>query len=208
MVTHGPLFADSKTSSSIKAIKGGTIMKKGQWLLVGVMNLATLTGVLPHTSITAHAGDLTLRWNHIIGIQQPGDVIGSGNGQVIGNERIWTARKGVVKINLVSGNFYFKVKGLVLASGNGTSASDIGTPGTVTQVRGTLVCDLDGSAGGSVLADTGSTDLSKNGTVVRSGNMWVPPICTTESDNMFLIRIVDPASAADQWIAAGVEREE
>jgi hypothetical protein len=38
--------------------------------------------------------------------------------------------------------------------------------------------------------------------------MVIPTVCTTENDNMFLIRIVDPASAADQWIATGVERDE
>jgi len=42
---------------------------------------------------------------------------------------------------LQTGQVNFDVRGLVLAAGN-----SIGTPGTVAQVKGTLVCDTDGSA--------------------------------------------------------------
>ena len=169
-----------------------------------------ISGVLLQATTPAYAQERKVHWEHVIGILQPGEVIGSGTGQVTGSDRIWVARSGHAHVHLASGEFQFKVKGLLLATGNGSSASDLGTTGEVTQVKGTLVCDLDGSAGGgnSVLTDTESAVLSQGGHVERSGHMVVPTVCTTESDNIFLIRIADPASAADQWIAAGIGREE
>ena len=88
------------------------------------------------------------------------------------------------------------VRGLVLAGGN-----SIGTPGTVLQVRGTLVCDTDGSASGgnSVLVDAPLVDLDDQGNARFSGNVGsFPAACTSEPDVAFLIR-----TGSGRWIGNG-----
>jgi hypothetical protein len=103
-------------------------------------------------------------------------------------------------VDLSDGDLRFEVEGLVLAGGN-----SVGTRGTNAQVRGTLVCDTNGSAGGgnSVLVDTPLVTLSAQGEVEFSGNVGsLPAVCTTEPDIAFLIR-----SAGGNWFAAGIVRE-
>src|SRR5690349_16477406 len=105
-------------------------MKNAKWLGRTALSVITIPGILTCTPLTARAGEPTERWVHILGIQQPGDVVGAGTGQIVGNNRLWTVRGGHARIDFYNGGeFYFTVKGLVLAAGDGTSASDIGTPG-------------------------------------------------------------------------------
>jgi hypothetical protein len=62
-----------------------------------------------------------------------------------------------VTVDLTQGKIQFDVRGLVFAAGN-----TIGNTGTVTQIRGTLVCDTDGSASAgknSILVETPLVDL-------------------------------------------------
>ena len=87
-------------------------------------------------------------------------------------------------------------RGLVLAGGN-----SIGTPGAVTQVKGTLVCDTDGSASGgnSVLVDTQMVELDERGNARFNGSVGaLPAVCISEPDVAFLIRV-----GAGRWIANG-----
>ena len=84
----------------------------------------------------------------------------------------------------------------MLAGGN-----FIGTPGTVLQVKGTLVCDTDGSASGqnSVLVDTPLVDLDEQGDARFNGNVGaLSPVCMSEPDIAFLIR-----TASGRWIGNG-----
>src|SRR5215468_8288954 len=91
-----------------------------------------------------------VQWRQIVGIVEPGNLVGTGGGQIRGAGQPWSARGGNAHLNLQAERLSFEVMGLVLAGGN-----DIGTPGSVANVRGTLVCDTDGSAtGNSVLVDT------------------------------------------------------
>jgi hypothetical protein len=78
----------------------------------------------------------------------------------------------------------------------------------VSAVRGILVCDANGSAGGgnSVLVKTRSVPLSATGDAAFSGHLDIPAVCSTESDIAFLVA----ASAfngqevpAGPWIANG-----
>ena len=91
----------------------------------------------------------------------------------------------------------FGVHGLVLAGGN-----SIGTRGTIAAVKGTLVCDTDGSAspvGNSVLVDTPLVELDERGNARFNGNIGaLPSVCTSEPDIAFLIRV-----GAGRWIANG-----
>ncbi len=154
-----------------------------------------------------------LRWKTVKGIQQTGDVVGVGSGKATGGAP-WVTSGGSVDVNLDTGHVNFGVKGLVLAVGSIPSLAllgvPIGTPGPVTQVKGTLVCDVDGTAnsGNSVLVDTPATGLDSEGNAHFSGSFTssLPSVCSSENDNAFLIRIVQPAGFANAWIAFGAVR--
>jgi len=115
----------------------------------------------------------------------------------------WSVRSGRAAINLRTGAAFFSVSGLVI---NGTQFS--GTPGPVTEVTGTLVCnageqDANGMSTERVY-DTIPVRLSPSGTAGFSGN--IGSIASPCSNPLFLIRIAEPAGAAGRWIATGAMR--
>jgi len=137
-----------------------------------------------------------VRWNSIVGvitapaIDNPVAGIHAGAGP-------WSVHNGHARVNLSNGNTFFDVDGLVL---NGSNSS--GTPGPVTAVTGTLVCNA-GTATQSIL-DTTAVPLSAQGDAHFSGQIsGIPASC----DNpLFLIRIAAPAGAAGRWIGTAGER--
>jgi hypothetical protein len=142
-----------------------------------------------------------VRWSDVIGIVQAGAVIGTGTGAVTGGGVPWATLGGQAAVNLTTGTANFKVRGLVLALGN-----SIGTRAAIASVKGTLVCDTDGSAtGNSVLVDTDAVPLSAQGDAVFTGKLTIPGECLSETDVAFLVRIVGGA-ADGRWIAAGIVR--
>jgi hypothetical protein len=162
-----------------------------------ILSMLALSGVVAGHSATASGyDDDVVRWQSVIGIIQAGNVVGSGAGAAAGAPGPWSARGGRVKVNLTTGKIDFDVDGLMLAGGN-----FIGTTGTVHQVKGTLVCDTDGSASGnnSVLVDTPLVALDENGDARFNGSLAaLPAVCSTEPDIAFLIR-----TGAGKWIANG-----
>ena len=141
---------------------------------------------------SADPGD-NLRWQSVIGIIQGGNVVGTGTGAITGAPGPWSARGGQVKVDPDTGRIDFSVDGLVFAAGN-----TIGTTGTVAQVRGTLVCDANGSAtgGNSIIVDTPLVDLSEEGDAQFHGTVAsIPAVCVTEPDVAFLIRL-----GSGKWI--------
>ena len=158
--------------------------------------LAIATG---SASMLASAdADDTARWETVIGIVQAGNVVGSGSGAVTGGGQPWSTLGGHALVDLRSGRISFEVRGLVLAGGNG-----IGTRAAITQVKGTLVCDANGSAGAgnSVLVDTPVVDLDEEGNARFSGVLGtLPPACIAEPDIAFLIRT---PPTGNRWIANG-----
>ncbi len=123
-------------------------------------------------------------------------------GQVMGGAP-WETTEGDARVNLKSGKIKFEVQSLVLAVGSAAggvfTGLDIGTPAGVSQVKGTLVCDVNGSAGGgnSVLVDTPAVPLSAQGDAHFAGNIGpLPGVCSSEPDIAFLLRIVIPAAFA------------
>jgi hypothetical protein len=144
----------------------------------------------------AHAGQGEVaRWQSVIGIIQGGNVVGSGTGAVTGAPGPWSAQGGHVAVELTQGKIQFEVRGLVFAAGN-----SIGNTGTVAQVKGTLVCDTNGSGsvGNSTLVDTPLVDLDAQGDAHFSGEVSIPVVCAAEPDIAFLIRL-----ANGKWIGNG-----
>lgn len=181
-------------------------MQKSTKRLAVLAGLSTLLGLLPLHSRAAQADEI--RWERILGIQQPFDLVGVGTGQVTGGAP-WETTDGHAKVNLETGKVRFEVEGLILAVGSAGGTTFLGLPiGTtagVTKVKGTLVCDVNGSASGgnSVLVDTPTVTLSAQGDAHFSGTVTLPAVCASESDVAFLVRIVEPKAFENRWIAFG-----
>lgn len=167
-------------------------MKRRISLLSHALLLASLG-----TAVEAAAA--SVRWQGVVGIIQAGSTVGSGTGQVAGAPGPWSATSGNARADFDTGRLAFRVRGLVLAAGN-----SIGTPGPVTAIVGTLVCDTDGSAGGdSTLVDTPVIPLSSVGSASFEGSLGpFPAACTDEPDIAFLIR----AAGFGAWLANGAVR--
>jgi hypothetical protein len=147
-------------------------------------------------------------WERIIGIHQTGDLVGVGKGQVTGGAP-WETTDGDAQVYLKAGKIRFEVDGLVLAVGSAGALHglDIGTPVGVTKVKGTLVCDVSGKKGDSVLVDTPAVTLSEQGDAQFQGTLGpLPAVCSSEPEIAFLIRIVAPKAFENRWIAAGAVR--
>ena len=145
---------------------------------------------------TAMASEPVVRWNDVVGVITAQNV-DNPVADVSSGTFAWSAQGGHARVGLSSGRASFEVAGLVI---NGTAFS--GTPGPVTQVEGTLVCNA-GLAQEAVL-DTAPVSLDSRGNAEFSGVIsGIPDSC----DNpLFLIRIVTPNGALGRWIATGAER--
>jgi hypothetical protein len=143
--------------------------------------------------------DQDLHWRKIVGIVQAGNTVGTGAGKVAGGGQPWYALSGSVAVDLTTGDLQFQVQGLVFAGGNA-----IGTPGAVTQVKGTLVCDTTGAlTADSTLVDTPLVTLTPQGNARFAGQIGpLPSACLNSPNIAFLIRV-----SAGIWIAAGEVRE-
>jgi hypothetical protein len=141
-----------------------------------VSALALSATILASTAVAGGTDD-KLEWRSVIGIIQGNNVVGSGTGAATGAPGPWSALDGHADVSLKTGDVHFDVRGLVLAAGN-----SIGTPGTVTQVKGTLVCDTDGNASGgnSPFVDTPLVDLDDEGNARFHGPVSIPAACATE----------------------------
>ena len=170
--------------------------------------LGVLVGPLVLSSET-QAEDSLVKWERIEGVTVPGNSR-TNNNVVAGVNSVgfsWSTSMGKATLNLLDGQVKFWVKGLVLASQNlPIGGLVIGTPGVVTAVKGTVVCNADTPApfDGVVLVDTDSVPLSRQGDARFEGTVnLLPFVC---DDMAFLIRVVNPGFIFDQWIAYGVVR--
>jgi hypothetical protein len=155
-----------------------------------------LTVLLPLLFATASfaADDAVVHWRRIVGvITAPGisnPVAGIASGGLP-----WTTSEGRAAVNVTTGGIAFFVEGLVLVGGNAS-----GTPGGVTSVKGTLVCNP-GSTTAQAVIDTAPVPLDAQGNAEFSGNLAsVPPSSCTNP--LFLIRV----APANVWIATGAVR--
>jgi hypothetical protein len=144
------------------------------------------------TATFAGNEEATVNWRTIVGnVNDPGvsnTVAGISSGGLP-----WTTLGGRARVNLKTGQTAFNVTGLVLNGGDAT-----GTPGPVTQVKGTLVCNA-GKPDQAVL-DTATVPLSPEGNAEFIGNLGAVPAC---ANPLFLIRI----AANDSWIGTGAVRD-
>jgi hypothetical protein len=148
----------------------------------------------------------TVAWKQVVGIIPAGNTVGSGTGAIPGGFLPWTTTSGSAWVNLQNGEMHFTVHGLVFAGGSSTIT--IGTVGPITAVKGTLICDNDGSGSGgnSVLVETPSVPLSATGGASFTGNLGnLPAVCSTESDIAFVVRVsgVGGNTVEGPWIANG-----
>jgi hypothetical protein len=159
----------------------------------------TLTIVL--AAAAAFAQNTTVvRWNQVVGvITAPGidnpiggstDSNGNKIDQIHSGAGPWTTRGGSARVDLATGEGSFDVEGLVL---NGGSAS--GTPGPITSVVGTSVCNAGTTA--QAIIDTPAVDLSSRGNAENSFKLTLPAKCATP---VFLIRA---PQAGLRWLATG-----
>jgi len=168
------------------------------------MRTLTVTLTLALTALSGFAqsnlNNNVLHWNQIVGvITAPGvdnpiggatDNNGNKVNQIHSGAGPWSTRSGSAHINLVTGEGSFVVEGLVL---NGTNTS--GTPGGVSSVVGTLVCNTGTNAQTAI--DTAATPLSTRGDAELSFKLNVPAVCSAP---LFLIRV-----PAGKWIATGAD---
>jgi hypothetical protein len=143
--------------------------------------------------------DAIVRWKRIVGVITapgvPNPVAGIASGSLP-----WTVSNGWASVDLATGHVAFSVKGLVLVGGNSS-----GTPGPVTSVKGTLVCNPGTSA--QVIINTPAVPLDSAGDA-----QFLPPaqfvgeiasaLPSSCSNPLFLIRVVPK----NIWIATGAVR--
>jgi len=183
-------------------------------------SLLSAVSVIGFVATTAQANDddagTKVKWQRIVGIVEPGGLVGRPPGGVPCNVGIdcvegtpapWTTTNGSAEVDLDYGRVKFAVTGLVLAGD--PSFTNIGTPSVVTMVKGTLVCN-DTEPGVPELVDTEAVALSARGNAALSGRVDLPVSCTDEpEDIVFLIRIADvsePVPLVDLWNAFGAVR--
>jgi hypothetical protein len=149
--------------------------------------------MLPLLFAAASFAQSNTTWLRIVGVitapgvQNPVASIASGG-------LPWTTTSGTATVNFTDGAVAFAVEGLVLVGGITAN----GTPGGVTSVKGTLVCDP--GATDQVNIDTPAVPLSSQGNAVFSGHFdgTAPPTCINP---LFLIRV-----ASGAWIATDAVR--
>lgn len=130
----------------------------------------------------------SVSWQTIIGIIQSGNIVGG----ITGGGQPWSTLGGRAYVDLFNSVVAFKVKGLVLAGGN-----TIGTPGTLTAVKGTLVCNPASTS--PTIIDTPSVALDAQGNASFYGSVSPLTAGCSASAVAFLIRV--PAN--QHWIANG-----
>jgi hypothetical protein len=166
------------------------------WKLAALSAVAAIT-LLPSSTFAENEDQNTVEWPSIVGVITAQGVNNPVSHNINSGTFAWSARSGHARINLETGRAYFEVEGLVI---NGTSFS--GTPGPITAVTGTLVCNAGTNTEST--HDTPAVALSGRGNARFSGHLANGPI---ECGNpLFLIRIAVPEGAAGRWIATGAQR--
>src|SRR5260370_30440289 len=132
-------------------------MKNALWMLLVILFAS---------ASLASADDNVVRWKTIVG-----NITVSNNDAVAGinpGTTPWSTLGGSARVNLSTGHVSFDVEGLVLNGGNAT-----GTPGGVTRVEGSLICDA--GAHDQTIFTTAPVSLSAQGNAHFSGTFATIP---------------------------------
>ncbi|HEV7357374.1 MAG TPA: hypothetical protein VGN99_05225 [Steroidobacteraceae bacterium] len=159
------------------------------------LSLALL--LAPAALFAQQSDESIVHWERIVGVitapnvDNPVAGINAGAGP-------WTTRNGHARIDLLTGRASFDVEGLVLVGGNAS-----GTPGPVTTLNGTLVCNA-GTRNQEII-DTAEVKLSSEGNAHFRGQLdGLPPACLSP---LFLVRIGPSLPAATgRWLGTGAAR--
>ena len=157
------------------------------------------------------AAAFEVSWRTIVGIEQPGNIVGSfsspptcpmnGNGCINGAGQPWSSiplAEPQVTIDTVTGTLSFKVKGLVVAGGN-----DVGdVPAELTSISVTLMCIIP-PAGPNIIIGR-KLSINRLGDSAFTGKLdgAVPSSCVPS--NMHLL--IQANDTAGPWIANGASR--
>jgi hypothetical protein len=159
--------------------------------------LAVALSLLCASAVFAYCNnDSVVRWKNIVGVITS---VGVDNpvGTIHAGATPWSVNSGRARVNLTSGATSFEVEGLNINGGTST-----GTPGPISAVVGTLVCDPGLTT--QTILDTTPVTLDAHGDASFAGQLQnIPATCTNP---LFLIRISAPAGAAGRWIATGTGR--
>jgi hypothetical protein len=179
----------ARFSIDIFFIERDRIMKK----------LCVVLGLMFASSAPALAQEMGfVFWNDIVGVITAQGVDNPVSANIDSGTFAWTTSGGHAKVDMANGTMSFGVKGLVI---NGTMFS--GTPGPITAVTGTLVCNP-GDPTQEAALDSPAVPLDARGNASFSGPIQsVPAPC---ANPLFLVRIAIPAGAAGRWIATGAVR--
>jgi len=138
-----------------------------------------------------------VRWRGMAGVITAQGVDNPVSNNIHSGTFAWTARGGFASVDLASGATAFHVEGLVI---NGTQFN--GTPGPISAVTGTLVCNAGTNT--EVALNTGVASLDAQGYAQFAGRLSnVPANC---GNPLFLLRIARLQGANGKWIATGTER--
>ncbi len=144
----------------------------------------------------AFADESVVSWDTIVGvITVPG--VDNPVADIHGGATAWTTTGGQAAVDLKNGAIVFNVEGLVI---NGTAFT--GTPGPISKVMGTLVCNAGQAA--EMIYNTTPVSLSTRGNAGFSGSLGT--IQAPCNNPLFLVRIAQPAGALGRWIATGAVR--
>jgi len=159
--------------------------------------VASLCLLLGASASFAQTAPTTVRWQTIVGVitaQNINNPIANG---INSGTFAWSATGGGARVNLATGAASFHVEGFVI---NGSSFS--GTPGPITHIQGTLVCNPGGND--QSLHNTAAVALDTQGTAVFRGSVGALP--TACANPLFLLRIFNPVGARGLWIGTGAVR--
>ena len=161
-------------------------MKK---VLVSLFLLLGVSSVFAQTSTT-------VRWQSFAGVITSQNVDNPVSPNIHSGTFAWTVRGGSARVDLATGVASFNIQQLVI---NGSKFS--GTPGPITQVTGTLVCNP--GADGESTHDTAAVSLDLHGNAQVTSHLGNLGAC---ANPLFLVRIFNPSGARGLWIATGVDR--
>ena len=143
------------------------------------------------------ASPTTVRWSDIVGVITAQGVFNPVSDNISSGNFAWSTSAGRASVDLATGAMSFNVQGLVI---NGTPFS--GTPGPITAVTGTLVCNP--GAQTEMAIDSAAVPLDAQGDAKFNGTIGaIPAVC---ANPLFLVRIAVPTGAVGRWIATGAVR--